>query len=187
MKDNEFSELSERFLLMQKENIFISDKDTYEVLFADESLKKIFGADIVGKKCFSAFAGKNEPCRNCISADCDETVQSWEIHRMYGDKKYMYLVRGMISAVIRSATDGYIRIYYACRRCRYLYFRPVHERNAGKSGRLTGLDNETSIFRAVTTNIRAKILRVLFDVNNLKPKHTYGHETGATLNAWLPR
>jgi len=46
------------------EMIYISDPNTYEILYMNESIKKIFGCSI-GEKCHSTFGNNNIPCDDC--------------------------------------------------------------------------------------------------------------------------
>jgi hypothetical protein len=44
--------------------IYISDPNTYEILYMNESIKKIFGCSI-GETCYATFGNNNIPCDNC--------------------------------------------------------------------------------------------------------------------------
>ena len=46
------------------EMIYISDPNTYEILYMNESIKKTFGCSI-GHKCYETFAGIDFPCVEC--------------------------------------------------------------------------------------------------------------------------
>jgi len=47
------------------EIIYVVDPRTYEVLFANDKAKEMFGGRIVGKKCYQVFQGMNRPCAFC--------------------------------------------------------------------------------------------------------------------------
>jgi PAS domain-containing protein len=47
-----------------EEMIYISDVDTYEILYMNDSIKKIFGCS-VGEKCYTTFEKDDFPCVNC--------------------------------------------------------------------------------------------------------------------------
>ncbi len=49
------------------EAIYVSDPETYEVLFVNEALRKIIGRDPVGKLCHREFQGKDSPCEFCTN------------------------------------------------------------------------------------------------------------------------
>ena len=49
------------------EPIYVSDPETYQVLFANQKLKKLFGKKILGKKCYKVFQNLNEPCPFCTN------------------------------------------------------------------------------------------------------------------------
>jgi diguanylate cyclase (GGDEF)-like protein/PAS domain S-box-containing protein len=46
--------------------VYISDPDTYEILFANKAIKKEFG-ELVGKKCYKVFQGLDSPCPFCTN------------------------------------------------------------------------------------------------------------------------
>jgi PAS domain S-box-containing protein len=48
------------------EPIYVSDPDTFEVLFANQALRKIFGS-AKRKICFKAFQGRSSPCPFCTN------------------------------------------------------------------------------------------------------------------------
>jgi len=48
------------------EPIYVSDPNTYEVLYANQALKKIFG-DVVGQKCYLSFQNMESPCSFCTN------------------------------------------------------------------------------------------------------------------------
>jgi len=49
------------------ETIYISDPDTYEVLFANRKTKEEFGRNIIGKKCHDVFRKEKRPCPSCTN------------------------------------------------------------------------------------------------------------------------
>jgi len=46
--------------------VYVSDPDTYEVLYANQTLRKKFG-DVIGQKCFRSFQGMESPCPFCTN------------------------------------------------------------------------------------------------------------------------
>jgi PAS domain S-box-containing protein len=48
------------------EAIYVSDPDTYEILYANNVVKRDFG-DVVGKICFEALQGRDSPCPFCTN------------------------------------------------------------------------------------------------------------------------
>lgn len=48
------------------EPVYISDPETFEVLFANKAIKKVFGV-VVGKKCYQSFQGLKSPCSFCTN------------------------------------------------------------------------------------------------------------------------
>jgi len=49
------------------EMIYVIDPDTYEILFANNKTKEVFGKKILGKKCYEIFQNLNRPCPFCTN------------------------------------------------------------------------------------------------------------------------
>jgi PAS domain S-box-containing protein len=49
------------------EAIYISDPETYEILYVNEATRSTFGFDVVGKKCHRVFQGLDRPCDFCTN------------------------------------------------------------------------------------------------------------------------
>jgi PAS domain S-box-containing protein len=45
--------------------VFVIDPETHEILFANNKLRKLFGKDVAGKKCYEVLQGLTEPCSFC--------------------------------------------------------------------------------------------------------------------------
>ncbi len=45
--------------------IFVADLETDEVLFVNRTMKDVFGGDMIGRTCWSAFRGKSRRCSGC--------------------------------------------------------------------------------------------------------------------------
>jgi two-component sensor histidine kinase/CheY-like chemotaxis protein len=57
-------------------DVYVSDMDTYEILYMNEQMKASFGRDLTGQICWNAFRGKEGPCQDCTNADLlDENNQ----------------------------------------------------------------------------------------------------------------
>ncbi|MBD3410641.1 MAG: PAS domain-containing protein, partial [Ignavibacteriales bacterium] len=48
------------------EGVYISDPDTYEILYVNKAMRDIFG-EIKGRICYQALQGKSEPCSFCTN------------------------------------------------------------------------------------------------------------------------
>ncbi|MCP3923802.1 MAG: response regulator [Desulfobacterales bacterium] len=46
-------------------SIYVTEIDTYEILFMNRYMIKAFGRDMTGEKCFVSFRGKDSPCSLC--------------------------------------------------------------------------------------------------------------------------
>ncbi|MFQ6067941.1 MAG: PAS domain S-box protein [Candidatus Bathyarchaeia archaeon] len=49
------------------ETMYVSDPDTYDVLFANKKVKELFGRHVIGKKCYKVFQNLNSPCSFCTN------------------------------------------------------------------------------------------------------------------------
>jgi PAS domain S-box-containing protein len=49
------------------EPIYVSDPDTYKLLYANSAIKALFGNDILGKKCHEVLQNLNAPCDFCTN------------------------------------------------------------------------------------------------------------------------
>ncbi len=47
--------------------IYVSDMDTYEILFMNKHMVDSFGKDFTREKCWEAFRGETEPCSSCTN------------------------------------------------------------------------------------------------------------------------
>lgn len=47
--------------------IYVADPETYELLLVNESLKKKWGGDVLGKKCYAILQDREEPCPFCTN------------------------------------------------------------------------------------------------------------------------
>ncbi len=45
--------------------IYVADINTYEILFMNQSMKNLFGSDLIGKRCYQVFRGESKPCPVC--------------------------------------------------------------------------------------------------------------------------
>lgn len=49
------------------EIIYVSDPHTYEILYINKKMRKLFTGDFAGKKCYSLLQGKKKPCEFCTN------------------------------------------------------------------------------------------------------------------------
>ncbi len=78
------------------EAIYVSDPNTYEVLFVNRYLRDLIATDPVGKKCYKVFQGYDEPCPFCtndiILENPGEDYQ-WEFYNPNLDRHYLLFDR----------------------------------------------------------------------------------------------
>ena len=64
------------------ELVYISDVNTYEMIFINESAKTLFGvgSDVSGRKCYEVLQGRSSPCGFCTNSKlCHDKFYTWEI------------------------------------------------------------------------------------------------------------
>jgi len=49
------------------EVIYVLDPENYEILFANKKTQKLFGKQIIGKKCYKVFQKRDSPCQKCTN------------------------------------------------------------------------------------------------------------------------
>ncbi len=49
------------------EKVYIADPDSYEILYANPAMKKLFGEKVLGKKCYKVMQRLDEPCDFCTN------------------------------------------------------------------------------------------------------------------------
>ncbi len=80
--------------------IYVSDIETYEILFANAVLRKTFGEDIVGKICYKALQNRDSPCDFCtnekITGKNFGKVYIWEFQNRVNKRWYRCIDRAMI-------------------------------------------------------------------------------------------
>jgi len=68
--ENQLEHVSEKLSALCdgiEESIYVSDPETFQVLFANQKLKELVGEKILGKKCYKIFQNLNEPCPFCTN------------------------------------------------------------------------------------------------------------------------
>jgi len=76
----------EQFLSIFKnfgEMIYVSDPDTYEILFVNQTMETLFSKELLGRTCYQEFHGFDSPCDFCtndIILKNNSDPYSWECH-----------------------------------------------------------------------------------------------------------
>jgi PAS domain S-box-containing protein len=73
------------------ENIYITDPETYEILFINSEFQKQLGRDVTGKICYEEFQGLDEPCSFCTNEKLSANPGSkcvWEHYNPVLDRHY---------------------------------------------------------------------------------------------------
>ncbi|MEM4701399.1 MAG: PAS domain S-box protein, partial [Candidatus Bathyarchaeia archaeon] len=64
--------------------VYVADPQTYEILFANDKFKELFGAEVVGRKCYEVIHGRKAPCPFCtnkyIFGENIGKTHLWEYH-----------------------------------------------------------------------------------------------------------
>jgi len=73
--------------------IYVVDPKTYEILFVNTTLKKMYDYELVGKKCYEAFHHNSERCSFCKMIDLQEVGDEivWEHHNTFMNRYYLVL------------------------------------------------------------------------------------------------
>ncbi len=78
------------------EVIYLSDPNTYEILYANKAMKDAFQKDLVGGLCYREFQGFDSPCHFCtndIILKQKYATYHWEYHNPVLDKDYAIIDR----------------------------------------------------------------------------------------------
>lgn len=74
------------------EMLYVTDTETYEVLYVNKALSQVLGFDPVGQQCYEAFYGFDAPCEFCTNQlirKQEGKPYLWEHHNTKFDKDYM--------------------------------------------------------------------------------------------------
>jgi len=81
VKFNEHSEIITsvyKALLYGHDACYISDIETYEILWVNNKMIEYHGENLVGKKCYEAFQGLDGPCPFCTNKEIQlNTTYTW--------------------------------------------------------------------------------------------------------------
>ncbi len=81
--------------------IYVSDMDTYEIIFANQHMKNLFNDSLEGGICYNIFRNESQPCRHCTNAKLiDEDGKSlgaytWEGQNPVTQKWYLNIDRAI--------------------------------------------------------------------------------------------
>lgn len=95
-------------------HVYVADLDCYDILFMNRKMKKAFGNDVQGKKCWEVFRGGDDPCPDCSNAKLlDESglpsgVFEWEGQNPLTRRWYMNYDRA-----IKWIDDRWVRLEIA--------------------------------------------------------------------------
>lgn len=69
---------------------YIATMDTFELIWANRRAKELFGADIVGKKCYEALQESEAPCVFCTNSRLKKTKEvKWFFHNPVVNKSFL--------------------------------------------------------------------------------------------------
>ena len=95
-------------------DVYVSDMQTHEILFMNEHMRSVFGADLVGDTCFNVFRKQSIPCNHCTndklldSKDQPTGVYVWECENPITNIWYTNYDRA-----IKWDDDRYVRLQIA--------------------------------------------------------------------------
>ncbi len=81
------------------EPIYVADPETYEILYANKALRKIFGEDVTGKICYEVLQNLDKPCDFCtndkiMGKNFGKTFV-WEWQNLVNKRWYRCIDRGI--------------------------------------------------------------------------------------------
>ncbi len=94
-----------------EEAIYITDPKTYEILYANPFLKKLFGRELTGEICYEAFQNRDFPCEFCtneIILKNKGKPYKWEFHNPVVDRDFF-----LIDQIIRWPDGRDVRLEFA--------------------------------------------------------------------------
>lgn len=152
------------------EPVYVSDPDTYEVLFVNRAVKDYLGKDPTGDLCYVEFQGLEEPCGFCTNAKITadpERAYRWEHHNPMLDRDYLIVDR------LIHWPDG--------RDVRFEFAMDI----TGLKDLERRLKESEEYFRAVTENVMDLIMIVdgegIIKYVNRASLHVLGYEPGEML------
>ncbi len=71
--------------------LYISDTDTYEILFMNSSLRSMLKQPLAGKKCYQLLQGKSEPCSFCTNDIIKKTKMPhvWDFYNSHVGRHFL--------------------------------------------------------------------------------------------------
>jgi len=81
------------------EPIYVSDFDTFEVLFANETKLKLYGNSVIGDKCYAAFNKEAQQCSFCknnLLMSKENDIVRWEKYDPFQDKYFLNIDKAML-------------------------------------------------------------------------------------------
>jgi PAS domain S-box-containing protein len=74
------------------EEIYVADKDTHEIIFANNSIKENHDPEPIGKKCYEVIEGSEEPCEYCVNNDSISEKPTYREFYNLKNKKHYYII-----------------------------------------------------------------------------------------------
>ena len=78
------------------EMVYVSDPETYEIIYVNTAMKDVFKRDVRGEKCYKVFQGKDSPCEFCtneIILNNGGESYKWEHYNSFVDKYFWVIDR----------------------------------------------------------------------------------------------
>lgn len=79
------------------ELIYVADKESYEILFANKAMNDMLGRDVTGELCYKSIQGKDEPCDFCTNDIIfnQDKPHFWEFHNEMLDRDFYIIDRAI--------------------------------------------------------------------------------------------
>ncbi|MEM3823645.1 MAG: PAS domain S-box protein [Candidatus Bathyarchaeia archaeon] len=98
----ELTQVLERFHALfdgLEDLVYVADPETYEILFANDKFRELFGEEVVGKKCYDVINNRKSPCSFCtnqyIFGENLGKIHVWEYHCKKMGKWYKCIDRAI--------------------------------------------------------------------------------------------
>lgn len=116
---NNFFEVFEIFNSLEL-GVFVSDPETFELLYANEKLKEEFEIKSKGKKCHEIFSDENSPCEFCIHPEAMKNKQRphYWVHFNKNNQKFYKITDKKIK--LGDGRDVKLEIVYDITESKYL-------------------------------------------------------------------
>lgn len=96
----------------------------YNIIWTNNAARKLFGPDLVGRKCYSVYHGYDKPCEQCVASKCFENdnmqEHETEIITADGSRKFFWCTCGVAERRNDGQPKSVIKIFRDITECKHL-------------------------------------------------------------------